>query len=553
MLIGAALCLAACPVEPDLETVVKSENPPEPKPIEQPVDFYVELTGSDSAGDGSPEKPWRTVAFAASRVGGGWGHSIRIGSGVFHETEQIVLRPKVNLLGAGAENTTLTSSTMVSLSAESKEGFLIRASSNAPQSEVLANPTAVPDGSQEIGGFSLDGRDKSFNGLWVERRNNVTIRDINFLNCHSMGARVFEQLGKDAAYLKGIVIRDCSFKNCARDFNAGGSGYDPGDFSTGSLNIGGLDGALIENITVDCDYGYGIKFNRDGYFKNTTIRNCAIRVPESDPMWGEDIALELWNLGPGNKVHNISCNTWISIVNHPNKFAAPVGTENLEIHSVRIVDEDGFSAKEGMEIGTPGVEIHNCYIENKGFGFAVWDQGKGNIVIRHNVFRNLSYQGAGWNGGAGVLIANSRDWDFNSIKIHHNIFAGAANGVFIKSESTKAVRNIDIANNIFLDVAPSGTVLKISADGAGSLMNVEVVGLVSNLTNNNASLMVGKSNGGWLNSSGNLTNADPLFSPNGDDPLVDWYVPGSESPAIGAGADRGYPYVGAPDIGRYEQ
>ena len=43
-------------------------------------------------------------------------------------------------------------------------------------------------------------------------------------------------------------------------------------------------------------------------------------LSESDALWGEDIAIELWNAGPGNKIHDVECNTWLSIVSHPNVF-----------------------------------------------------------------------------------------------------------------------------------------------------------------------------------------------------------------------------------------
>lgn len=557
--ISAIICtaVAGCFIALSCPNPAAEHSNPGPGPLlnpSSPTTFHVDLSGNDSSGDGSAAKPWRHVAYAASRIGADGGHTIKIGTGFFDEKDQIVLETGVNLVGAGIDATVLSSSVIIASTADGKDGFLIRASSNGPQSVVSANPTAIPDGNQTIEAFTLDGNGKTFNGLWVERRNEVTIRGIRFVNCASMGARVFEQLGKDAAYLTGIEIRDCRFENCAADFNSGGSGFDSGDYSTGNLNIGGLDGASISGIDIDCEYGYGIKFTRDGYFKNCLISDCDIKVSEYDAMWGEDIAIELWNLGPGNEVRDVDCNTWISIVNHPGKFASPTGTENIELHRIIIRDEDGESEKEGIECGTPGMEIHDCVIENKGFGFAVWDQGARNITIRNNIVRNEDEHGALWNGGAGVFIANSKDWDFGPIRIYHNVFDSSNNGVYAKSESAYAISGIDIANNVFLRIPSAGSAVKLGASGDGSLDKIQNITVRNNIVDNEAPIISGKTPGAWLKSSGNILNTAPGFSPNGEDPLFDWYqILDASSAAVNAGIDLGFPYTGsAPDIGRSE-
>lgn len=445
-------------------------GPPSPSP--DVTRYYVSTSGEDNPDCGTLEKPFRSLSYAASRVPPNEGDVIEIGPGTFVESEPALIPPGVNVLGAGEDKTILASSGVtvpasVNPSASDYhlwfDGSLIQLVS--PHKKTPRSPNsesyAPVNGNQTISGFTIDGAGKKLKaGVWVENRNNVTMHHVTFRDIMLRGA-VFAPGVKNwytypEFYMTGILIHDCTFVNCSKDLP---------DQSLGNLNIAQLDGAEIYNITINESEGYGIKFIYDGYFKNVNIHDCVIDVNESDAKWGEDIAIELWNIGPGNRISNITCNTWLSIANHPEMFGQPGGVSHLKIQNIIMKDLDGNSGKEAIEVAAPGVEVANSYFENKGIGIAIWDMGRSEITIRNNIFYNSSVKN-NWASGAAVYIDNSRNWTFRDIHIHNNVFDTHAVTVKIKGLS---IQDIDIRNNAFINT--------VSAD-------VEAVGTNIMATNN---------------------------------------------------------------------
>jgi parallel beta-helix repeat protein len=73
------------------------------------TDYYVNsATGDNSTGDGTSTKPWKTITYALSKVGG-TGHIIHVAAGTYNpalgETFPIVMKDGVSLTGAGAVTT----------------------------------------------------------------------------------------------------------------------------------------------------------------------------------------------------------------------------------------------------------------------------------------------------------------------------------------------------------------------------------------------------------------------------------------------------------------
>ncbi|MGF1637002.1 MAG: hypothetical protein ACFCUU_08020 [Cyclobacteriaceae bacterium] len=504
--------------------------------------YYVAPTGEDNPANGTLNAPFKTLAYAATRVPPLEGDTIYLTAGTFYETHPARIPLGVHVVGAGQDQTILSSSG-VSLPSNinptnSKyklwyDGSLIQLVSQHRSTFRNINSAVLQpaNGNQTISGFTIDGNNKSLKaGVWVENRNNVIMHHVTFKNLNLRGA-VFGPGEKNFYvypdyYMTGITVHDCSFIN---------SGKDLADETLGNLCLGQLDGAHIYNITINDNEGYGIKFIYDGYFKNTKIHDCTITLSETDAKWGEDIAIELWNLGPGNEIYNINCNTWLSIVNHPDMFGSPMGTENMKVYNVKMIDLDGNSSKEAVEIGAPGVEVYNSYFENKGFGMAIWDMGRQNIVIRNNTFFNTTPKN-NWAGGAAIYIDNSRTWDFSDIHIYNNVFDTYRIPINIKGDR---IFDIFIRNNAFLNT----TVADVQAQGTGILVEhnlkytttdeLWILNGVSSEINNIRGLP------GFLNT-GNRW--DTYYKPASGTSLV-----------IDNGVDVGLPFNGtAPDIGRYE-
>jgi hypothetical protein len=519
---------------------IKAETP-EPSAIG--FSYYVSPDGDDNPGRGTQANPFKTLAFAASMVPAACNDTIFLSAGTFNETEPSIIPIGVNIKGAGESLTILKSSgvrlpaTVTGSEKDYKlwyDGSMIQLVS--PHNKLFRNPNsaviAPENGNQTISGFTIDGDNKSLKaGVWVENRNNITMHHVTFTNLAQRGA-VFAPGYKNwyvypEFYMTNIKIHDCTFTN---------SGKDLADETLGNLDIAQLNGAEIYNITINDNEGYGIKFIYDGYFKNVKIHDCQITVNESDSKWGEDIAIELWNVGPGNEIYNINCNTWLSIVNHPEIFVDQSLVKNMEVYNVKMIDQDGNSGKEAVEVGAPNVEVYDSYFENKGIGIAIWDMGRENITVRNNIFYNSVIKD-NWSGAPAVYIDNSRDWDFSNIRIYNNVFDNFRVGVIIKGNR---ILDVDTKNNVFMGI----TVADIESSA-------------QQLTFNN-NLKFNALSPDWIitvttiSKTGNLSG-NPDFLLTGDKWDVFYQASSQQSTVVDKGADVGIPYKGtAPDIGRWE-
>lgn len=500
--------------------------------------YYIAPNGLDKLGNGTPEKPFKTLGYASRVVPALENDTIYLLPGEYRETEPAMIGLQVNVIGAGEDFVTLISSGVeVDKKVDTTnqnyklwyDGALIQLISPHTSDFRDKYSTILPpqNGNQTLSGFTIDGENKKLKaGVWVENRNNVIMHHVTFKNTSQRGA-VFAAGDKKwyeepIYYIKGIKIHDCTFINSGKDLK---------DETLGNLNIAQLDGAEIYNIKITDTEGYGIKFIYDGYFKNTKIHDCTIDLNETDQLWGEDIAIELWNVGIGNEVFNIQSNTWLSFVNHPEIFGKPTKYEQLKAHHIRIIDKDRNSSKEGIEIGMPGVEIHDCYVENKGFAIAIWNMGRENILIRNNIFYNTAVKN-NWAGGPAIYIDNSKNWGFKNIEIYNNIFDRHNIGIHIKGSK---ISSIDIKNNAFINIQNA------DLQAVGDAIVVE-----SNIKYSSEALKW-RLTGASKEANNYVGNPEYLYEGNRWDT---YYKPKAGSFAIDKGMDVGLPFRGnAPDIG----
>lgn len=421
------------------------------------ITFYVSPKGSDTKGKGTKTSPWKSIRHAAGRAKGIGQTVISLAAGRYRELKPISFRTGVSLVGAGIGKTIIES--------ELPSDYLLN----------FASP-ALENGNHRISGFTLDGMDRSLKGgVFAENRHHIELSNVKFINIRDNGAVIDTQYLKrdttEPALIKGVKVTHCEFVDSAQDFPK---------FSGGNLEIGGLDGGLISDIKIRSKYGYGIKFSSNGFYRNTIVRNCDIIVREVDKLWGECIAIELWNLGPGCKVYDIVCNTWLSFVNHKGNFATPNSYENLHVYNVRIIDQDGVSSKEGVEIGLPGVKLEKIYIENKGFGIAVWDGAYTNILIQNNIIVNDTYKD-NFAEGAGIFLANSTDKVFKDIIIRNNAFQRCAKTVLLSCDSASGFDQITVVNNLILDPKPGSSSFAYRGTNGHSTNSIKTVFFDANL------------------------------------------------------------------------
>ncbi len=516
--------------------------------------YYVATTGQDAAGRGSQGAPFRTIAYAAKHVPAGPDVTIYLNPGTYSETRTIELPLGVNLEGAGESSVTITSPGDVPIPAGIDRtsgdwklwyyGSLIQlysAGYSGGPEQIYGSPdqmVASSDGNQTLSGFTVDGNSKQVKaGVWVQNRNNVTMHHVTIKNCEQRGA-VFTRSDMwwyepmpEGKWMHNTKVYNCTFKD---------NGAQLGSETLGNLCLAGLDGADIYNLTINDNVGYGIKFIMVGHFRNVKIHDCDITVNEEDAQWGEKISIELWNLDQGNEIYNVRSNTWHSYVNHGQLTSyEPSGTStnNLKIHDVEIIDPDGVSSKEAIEAALSGVEIYNCYIQDKGFGIAIWNgQGqtlKKNYIIRDNIFVNVNRTPVfGFGKSSAVFVPDAAQ----NLKIYNNVFDRMGNGL-----NLDGVLSAEVKNNVFLN-----------SEGA-DVENGSGVTFQNNLKyHTNPQKNAWNLTGGVTLGSGNIVS-NPGFRNSGSR-TDNYYRPASSASAVvDAGTNVGLPFNGsAPDIGRWE-
>lgn len=504
---------------------------------------HVSLSGNNGSGDGTASSPYRTVAHAASQVPANQNKTIFIHPGTFNETAEIILPTGVNILGSGEGVTILQAGNLgTGGGKEDYTGSLIQLISESYDGGNAWDPPLPPaNGNQSLSGFTIDGSNKSLKaGIWLQNRNNVTMHHITIQHCAQRGAVACfgPKAGQQEPpyYISGLTMHDMIFTN---------SGADLSDESLGNLCLGHTDGAEIYNITINDIYGYGIKFIFEGYYKNTKVHDCVISVNEDDPLWTEDIAIEFWNLGPGNEVYNVEANTWFSFVNWANTFNNPAAAgDHLKIYDCKIIDNDGTSLKEAIEVACSGTEVYNCYIEDKGWGIAQWLQAERKVSYHHNIFRNTQPQAVWADAGAIFIVADNVP-QMEDIEIYNNVFdnlyTGGGSPLKVISVWKGTVDGLDIANNVSTNMLTETYDFFIY--GAASVNNGSYRNNLSHDAHNVS---------GAISMSGNIVG-DPQYKATGQRWEGYYEASSASSPMVDAGIDVGFAFQGsAPDIGRWE-
>ena len=428
--------------------------------------IYVSAIGLDEAGDGTKQKPFRTITKATKTAK--YGDTIRVSEGLYEEEKSIELPLGINLIGAGPDRTVLKADKI-------SKGYLI----------VLKSVKNM-DGNQELSGFTIEGNKSLWGGVLVENVNNVTLCYAEFKNCVGNGAMVIADFYRElnngvwpTEFINGIKLHDLNFINCATyycnheelkglsstDMMIEGSCMGDGASikgMNGNLMLGAIDGAEIYNVKIKDTYergGYGIKFWGRGFFKNLIIHDCDIEVNTKAPAWESDFCIELWNVGEGCEIYNVKANTVFSLtMSKP----AEVGnySKNLKVHHCTIINtRDGGSNNEAIEADVSNMEFYDNYVENASIGAAYWYKTE-YTSIHNNVFKINKQMSDYWGGirPVGVLLdigANGPCDPVNgNMEIFDNVFDGYDVGIgFYNRTQNQDERlrafNIEVYDNEF--------------------------------------------------------------------------------------------------------
>lgn len=507
--------------------------------------YYVETTGVDGAARaGSISQPWKTLAYAATRVSAS-GDLIKIGAGTFEESAMTQLKPGVSLDGAGQAKTTIT---CIANPVDPLKSWLI--SMGAWNADI---PVA---GNQTISNLTLDGRAHSVNqAIGCYARSGVTFHDITFnelaLNAlqitgsntplQAANAQWPDHPPPDSAYCTNIQIHDCTFLN---------SGYNPPttNWSYGALGLSGVKDSVIRNCVFDERIygGWGIK---GSWIKNSSVHNCSVQVTPTDPVRGKDFSIELWYV-ENSEFYDIWANGAFSIGMN----------NNVRIHHNEIVTLPGENMGYAVEFGGVNSSVDHNWFDAVG-GVVIWS-GPHNASLRveHNVFRkcNSAIFGRSYNDGG------SNYGDFSDLHIYNNTLDNCGDrynsgpiGLNAQGTGTAPISGSQIRNNIIVNTTVPDAAVELGGLNTNSdLYSANITGttITNNLFYNNAY--------GNFNQTASVvgtvaspnTVANPLFKGASNAAPAPYYELQPGSPALGAGADVGLPYLGAaPDLGAFVQ
>src|SRR3989339_510780 len=293
------------------------------------------------------------------------------------------------------------SNTIIKGSLSSEGSYLIKAD----------NYPAV-NGNQTFSNFTIDGNNRTLEmGMRVSGRHNVTIHDVTFKNINHNGLTVHSgqyaeniQSPAPSTYITGFKLYNSTFTNTSEDCPAGSYSH-PLNWNSGAIHIGHLTGALIHDITINENGGFGIKgtdmLAGGGYLKGVKIYNCVINVPKTDPYWVGDASIELWNMYDNCEIYNCTVNNWFSLV-AGNKGA---GQYSIKVYNNSLILPSGGGQKEAIEVGASDMIMSENYIEGFGSCFGHWNATISNVIfnytagdftVNNNINSNPSIIGIGY-------------------------------------------------------------------------------------------------------------------------------------------------------------
>ena len=409
--------------------------------------YHIDPGGADSAGrDGSSASPWKTLAYACSRVTTA-GDMIHVNAGSYLETSPCDLAEGVSIEGEpGASNI---------VSHVGGTSFTISLASSAENTP----------GNQHVSGLSLDGDHLTAHGaIQVLNRGNVEIRDCQIVDFDSWGVSFYN--GEPPTdYATGNTLHGNTITNCASFYGG----------AQGNIQVNGQDGLEIFENTVTQDRGtddgdviYGV----EGYVKNLKIHHNTFAKTFTPGVSSWDFAIEIWNWLGGNEIYDNTITGSIDVV----LASKGASTYSVWIHD-NVIRQPELKAHQGVrgvlfEYQAADAIVERNLIENVVEGI-YFQQANGvrpvsNVTIRYNVFANIGgAPGVPDPSGWGIYFSeedyNDPVTDFavynNTIVAHQG---GVATAWGISLPDVGAASRVSVRNNIvqgfgMAPVAASGT------------------------------------------------------------------------------------------------
>jgi hypothetical protein len=483
---------------------------------------YVSTSGSDTYGDGSSGKPWRTIRYAVTKVPSNSGYILKLSAGTFVESGMISVPAGVSIEGAGMDVTYVKAASSFyyypSNPGYANSKFLLSFSSSYSTY-----------GNQSLGHLTVDGDERKLHGgVMVRYRTGVIIENIKVQRVNYCGIWLWDT--KDSQLNNSKIID---------------SSWGTASYCSGALSVSNLERVTVNNLYINENRGYGIKGmgsspNRLTSFK---IRNSHVTVNPYG-LWDSgkapNIAIEFWQAKlSGCEISGTYVDNTISLVT--NGVEAATGVIAMRIHH-NTFDMAGRSAGTGysIELTMNDVEIDYNYFNKGKWGIANWQDLRSNWRIHHNTFYQIEASSTVSD------IVRSQKSGMSLVRFYNNtiemagtrttnvigIYAGKGQSVYLKN-------NLIVNNNTSYAYYPNRF---LNLENGAYMSDFQVL--------NNCLYRLPMSKVSGTYSKNILT--DPQLQKVGNRPNP-YYVPMSGSPLINAGINVGYSFLGlAPTIGAHE-
>ena len=463
--------------------------------------YYVSPSGSDNNDGLSTSNPFKTIAYACSKVPTG-NHTIQLATGTYYESQTIYLKTGHQLIGAGSSGSnasivtnTVGFTTMGSpcdysysnylVGVSDKDNFSIKNIGFESSTDNLLDGAILLKYSENFTIENVNINTFRWAGIYMRECGYFELHHSTFTNannerhCNTWSGNVHTR------YIWHSTIHHCKFVTSVNNgYGYKGSGHEKVRFHDNTIDS---KGEFAFESAHEHEYGLEIDHN--------TMNRC-ISVPKPD--------------GGANPADR-DCDYAVSI--HHNNLSDSYTVEGprnyliIRDNFINIAHTGGRVYSHHGGTSTEIIKIHNNVILNVDRSF-VWANSGTSRNIK--MFNNTIYcADAGSRTGSVIDFPGSNNLNMSGWEFRNNVVIAPASKPRTFMWNRDNTSKVSVSNNLFVNVnsVPSG----------------------------------------------NSTGIDPGFVLSGNKPFPYYLPANSTSPVVDAGIDVGFSYKGAaPDIGAYE-
>lgn len=447
-------------------------------------DYYISNSGSDSNGDGSEAKPWKSINNSLAKIAKYKGHVLVMKPGKYVETNIINLNG-VSLVGSGPTSTTVIVNSFYDMLSfpvgtcdNDKPGY--ENYDLVPEKFVIQ----VDGQGQTLKGFYLLGvvdsqtsKKKNHGGIYAKDVNGLIIDDLTLTNFFLSGI----WLGKSVnSTLRNSRITNCAWGNQKSSY-ANVMFWDCQNLKVHDTEIKVNDSGNYGMKTWSPSWsricGTAAQASNDKYKVpiNIEVYNCKINVQEKGT-WGGGapaISIEFYSCTPQNcQIHdNPEIDNHISFAGF-NQSVAQYNGVTARVYNNFFKLGSGY--RYGVEANVPNLEIDHNYFYGGYYPIAQFQENQGTSFVNQTVHYNVFYGPKGFGSGKLQNLLNYKAIPDN-FKFYNNTVVdtlGINDKGLIASTRTRKSTGCEFVNNIFIKtVTNDRTLLNLDYFDAPVLKN----------------------------------------------------------------------------------